>query len=53
MTNKDQLTHEMLLKEILPLPAEKSVADRFSRANVDAAGCNGKCLSGTCKAIVM
>jgi len=39
-----------LLSEILPVPSQTVVADRFVMTEQEAAACGGKCKSGSCKA---
>lgn len=49
MKNLEQQNHDALLNEILPLPANKTLTDRFAVS--EFAGCSGKCQSpGGCMA---
>ncbi|MDX1900436.1 MAG: hypothetical protein SFW66_00355 [Gammaproteobacteria bacterium] len=45
--------NDSVLKEILPLPAEKVIADRFSASSQsESAACTGRCGSGVCRTFV-
>jgi hypothetical protein len=53
MTTTNQDNHEALLKEILPLPSDKIITDRFSASNESQEGpCSGRCKSGSCMGFV-
>ena len=53
MNNENKNFHnvDLLLKEILPVPAEKVIEDRFTAsADSEQAGCSGNCSSpGGCR----
>lgn len=50
MQNTNSTNQDQLLNEILPLSADKIIADRFSAvAQAEAGSCSGSC-NGTCSA---
>ncbi len=50
MTLNNQI-NDALLKEILPLPAEEIISNRFAASHEAEAKCSGSCISGKCRTI--